>query len=70
MVHPNELHPHAAGFDRFARAHHMQLGFIQDAVLLELALHQTEGEAGSVNGAANFFEEIGKRADVIPHARG
>ena len=43
----------------------MQLGFVEQAVLFQLAFDQGERELGAVDGNVQFREHAGERADVV-----
>ena len=66
MVDPDKFHAHgAAGLDGIPGLHGMQLALVQDAVLLQLAADQPNGEGGAVNRRFDLLKQEGKSADVV-----
>ena len=65
MVDVDELHGEGARFDLVPGGTGVDLGLFQQAVLLQLQLHQASGHAGGVDGRLDVPEDIGQRADVV-----
>ena len=65
VVHPDELHCHAAEFHSLPGLYHVQLHLAQEPVLPELSLHQRQGQLGAVYGNVDLLEQVCKSADVI-----
>ena len=55
----------AAELDFLARADLVEDGAGSKAVLLELVLDQTDGQAGRINRHIELFEQVGQRANVV-----
>ena len=65
VVDVDELHAEPPGLDHLARLAGDELGLVQQAVLLQLQLHQPRGHAGGVDGHVDIPQQIGDGADVI-----
>ena len=65
MVDVDELHSEGACFDLVPGGTGVDLGLFQQAVLLQLQLHQTGGHAGGVDRRLDVPEDIGQCADVV-----
>ena len=61
----DELHVKLAGPHGLARLHGDELRALDRAVLLQLELDETGGEAGAVNGHVDLLEHIGDGAHVV-----
>ena len=65
VVGVDELHGELARLDHLARLAGDELGLVQQAVLLQLQLHQPRGHAGGVDGHVDIPQQIGDGADVV-----
>ena len=65
VVDVDELHAELARLDHLARLAGDELGLVQQAVLLQLQLHQPRGHAGGVDGGVDVPQQIGDGADVV-----
>ena len=65
MVGVYELDLEAARRERVAGLERTDVRLVHELVLLELALYQTCGESGGVDGSVHLAEQIGDRAYVV-----
>ena len=65
MVDLDEFDLERAQFDQIARLDHVHLHALDVAVLLEFLRHQRQRQARAVHGRREFFEHVGRGADVI-----
>ena len=61
----HRLHLEAAHGEAVSRFELLQIRDIQEPVLLQLHLYQSQGQRGGVDGGGNILQHVGQSADVI-----